>query len=569
MRKLLFFLFPIFLIAQNPNDCVNAISLCGDTDLAIDPSGLGTDEFTLPNNPAPDCYNFRADQVWFKIEIEQTGQFTFTLDPEQDQADYDFAVFGPTTDCTNLGAAIRCSSINPAAAGISGATGLNDVATEVSEGPGAVSNDPANDGFLRALDVVAGETYYIIIGLAIGDGGFTMSTGGSAQLPPPPELNPLNFVEFCDDDPAPNDGIASIDLTQFDADLIASPNTVVRYFETENDANVNENEIVGLYRNDSGNETIYVRAERTDSDCVNFSEFELRVDQDDADFTAETEFLCSTLDFETLNLSNFLDVIEPDADQFQISYFDTIDDAYINANPISPDRTANTTLQQDVIKFVDPTGERCEFYVTFPYQVAPPPVFDIDDSVGQFCDDDFDDFLDARLSDLDLKILDDQDASLNNVFYYETPQDRADDVNRLSTYGVSSTPQTLFVLIEDEVTKCTAAGQVSVRLNPKPFLETQDPKQICLDATSPLTLEVEQGFDYYEWSNGDEGPDAFQTQVTTSGDFTVTVTNEFDCTTDLTITVEPSEAATIVDIITDGFRSGGNSATIVVEGTGD
>lgn len=564
MRKLFFFLFPIFLIAQNPNDCVNSINLCGSTDLNVDPSGVGFNEFSLPNNPPPTCFSFQAPQVWFKVDIETTGTFSFALTPETPQEDYDFAVFGPTNDCNNLGPAIRCSSTNPNAAGVSGATGLNATETDTIEGPG-----PNGNGFLRELDVIAGESYFIIIGLAVGDAGFTMTTSGTAQLPPPPEINPLDFVEFCDNDPSPNDGITNIDLTQFDNDLIASPNTVIRYFETENDANINDNEIVGLYQNNSDSDIIYVRAERTDSDCVNFSEFELRVDDEAVDFTTETEFFCSTLTTQTLNLSSYLNAIEPNSSQFQVTYFDNIDDAYVDASPINPNRTATTTLQQDVIKFVDPTGDRCEFYVTFPYQVAPPPEFNTDPAVGQFCDDDFDDFLDASLSDLDLEILDGQDASVNDVFYYETPQDRTNDVNRLTTYGISSTPQTLYVVIQNNVTGCIDVGEVSVRLNPKPVLEQQEPLGICLDATSPLTLEVEQGFDYYQWSNGDEGPNAFQTQVMTSGDFTVNVTNEFGCTTDLTITVEPSEAATIVEILTDGFNSGGNSATIIVEGTGD
>ena len=269
MRKLFFFLFPIFLIAQNPNDCVNSINLCGSTDLNVDPSGVGFNEFSLPNNPPPTCFSFQAPQVWFKVDIETTGTFSFALTPETPQEDYDFAVFGPTNDCNNLGPAIRCSSTNPNAAGVSGATGLNATETDTIEGPG-----PNGNGFLRELDVIAGESYFIIIGLAVGDAGFTMTTSGTAQLPPPPEINPLDFVEFCDNDPSPNDGITNIDLTQFDNDLIASPNTVIRYFETENDANINDNEIVGLYQNNSDSDIIYVRAERTDSDCVNFSEFE-------------------------------------------------------------------------------------------------------------------------------------------------------------------------------------------------------------------------------------------------------------------------------------------------------
>lgn len=563
------FFWTNIIVAQNPNDCVNAINLCGDTNLAIDPLGVGINEFTTPNNPPPSCYNFNAAQVWFKIEIDQTGQFTFTLNPDETQADYDFAIFGPTTSCNNLRSAIRCSSINPAAAGISGATGLNDVATEVSEGPGDLSNDPPNDGFLRALDVVAGETYYIIIGLAVGNGGFTMSTGGSAELPPPPELNDIESQQFCDNDPSAQDGIITTDLTQYDTELIASNNTIVRYYENENDANVNQNEITTPFQNSSPNQTIYVRAERTDSDCVNFGEFELQVDDSDIDFMADPVYFCSTRTTQPINLEDYIEDLVEDFSNYNVTYFNTIVDAYINDNPISNNRTATTTLQEDILKFVDPTGELCEFFVTLPYQVAPPPVFTIDPAIGLYCDNDYDDIFQADLNEMDAAIIDGQGEDNNDLFYYASIEDRNQNQNNITSLEISSTPQTLFAEIRDNVTGCFSFGEVSVRLTAPPLLEPQEPKNICENSNTPLLLEVEPGFTFYEWSNGAQGANAFSTTVNAPGDYTVTVSDTDACSTDLTITVNPSSAATIVDIDTSGFSSGSNTAVISVTGSGD
>jgi hypothetical protein len=48
MKKILFVLVVLccqFGFSQNPNDCNNAILLCGDTDLGINPSGIGANEF--------------------------------------------------------------------------------------------------------------------------------------------------------------------------------------------------------------------------------------------------------------------------------------------------------------------------------------------------------------------------------------------------------------------------------------------------------------------------------------------------------------------------------------------
>ncbi|SRX54119.1 hypothetical protein [Aequorivita sp. CIP111184] len=100
--KLLFFFFTfsIAAIAQNPNDCVNAIIICGDSSLGVDPSGIGFDEFSLPGNEVPPCYIFDQNNIWFKFIIIESGTFTFDIVPDNGEDDYDFAIFGPTVTCT-------------------------------------------------------------------------------------------------------------------------------------------------------------------------------------------------------------------------------------------------------------------------------------------------------------------------------------------------------------------------------------------------------------------------------------------------------------------------------------
>ena len=98
----------------NPRDCENAIGICGDSRLGIEPNGVGFDEFSLPGNFTPNCQPFDLHRLWFKFEFVTSGTFTFDLIPENILDDYDFAIFGPNVDCTILGHAIRCSSTHPA-----------------------------------------------------------------------------------------------------------------------------------------------------------------------------------------------------------------------------------------------------------------------------------------------------------------------------------------------------------------------------------------------------------------------------------------------------------------------
>ena len=149
------------------NDCTDAIILCGNTPVGVEPNGVGFDEFSLPGNFVPPCYNFNNATVWFEINIEEGGSLGFDIVPENGTDDFDFAVYGPVTDCANLGMSIRCSSTNPQAAGVSANTGLNSTETDLSEGPGGDGN-----GYLQELTVNAGERYYLLVDRAHGAEGF-------------------------------------------------------------------------------------------------------------------------------------------------------------------------------------------------------------------------------------------------------------------------------------------------------------------------------------------------------------------------------------------------------------
>ncbi len=551
------------LTAQNPNDCTSAINLCGATDLDIEAAGIGQYEFDNPNNPAPGCYNFRADQVWFRVEIETTGTFTFELSPEQGQADFDFAVFGPTTSCNNLGPAIRCSSTNPAGAGVSGATGLNDTETDLTEGPG-----PAGNGFLRELDVVAGEVYYIIIGLAVGDGGFTMTTSGSANLPPPPVINEIDTVQYCDDVERQN-GITALDFSNLTAGLTGTPNTVITYFETANEANTNANPITFPYTNTTPDQTIYVRAERTDSDCVNFGQFDIRVDQSSIDVTADTIFVCSNNAQEQIDIADYLEGFFPGSAAYDITYYDFLNDAMNGANPQNSVRNVTASPGEVFLRYIDPAGVDCEFYITVSYELAVPPAIVVPQDINSLCDDDFDEMLEVSLTAQNATILDGLDPAAHSVRYYSSAADRRDRVNNITTTIVDGNVQRVFVEVINNRTSCSSQIEFTTRLNLRPVLADQDLQIYCLNATRPLILEVESGFAFYEWSTGDMGANQNTTAVTAPGDYTVTVTNVAGCTSDLTLVVNPSDIAVIDDIETDNFRNGDNTARIIVSGPGD
>ncbi|WP_438968577.1 T9SS type B sorting domain-containing protein [Nonlabens sp.] len=558
------FLCGLMGLSQNPNDCGNAILLCGDTDLGINPSGIGINEFAQPGNLTPTCFNFQTDQVWFKVEIETTGSFSFALTPDTPQADYDFAVFGPVTDCNNLGAAIRCSSTNPAAAGVSGDTGLNDTETDTIEGPGQLGN-----GFLQELTVNAGEVYYIIVGLAIGQGGFSLSTSGSADLPPAPTANLVDDLDVCDDSGA-QDGFREFDFSPLDADvLLGQTNVTVTYHESLNDANIGINALTFPYTNISNPQEIFVRVIRNDSECTDFTEFTIEVDDTNVTTAADAIIICSDNGTETFDFNSVIDTIVPNVTNLNITYHLTETDAENDMNPQGSTFTATLIEETYYIKVIDPTGLSCEYIISAPLFVANPPAIAISPNLF-LCDDDFDGFLNVTLSDQNAVILNGLDPALHEVRFYANDIDR--DINQNALGNSTTTTQNLqpvFVRVIETRTSCFSDTEFNITIRPRPVLASQDDIIVCVDAVLPTTISVETGFDFYDWSTGESGANLNAIDINQPGSYTVTVTNSFGCESSLTITALPSDIAVIDDVVTQDFRNGNNTAQFIVSGPGD
>ena len=132
-----------------------------------------------------------------------------------------------------MGTAIRCSTTNPSAAGqANNHTGLNETSTDVSEGPGA-----DGDSFLQWLEVVEGETYFLVIDRPHGNSAFELTWSGTAILDNPLEnytVYQLEPIFVCDPE---NDGEEEYDLTYWSDNFVDSmTNIEVTYYETESNA---------------------------------------------------------------------------------------------------------------------------------------------------------------------------------------------------------------------------------------------------------------------------------------------------------------------------------------------
>lgn len=162
-------------------DLQYAINVCSDTSYTTTETQVGEGNVADLDQTNDGCLAAEHQSSWMHFRAATSGKVAFTFDPPT-IADYDFAVWGPFATVPHVitNSPIRCSW----AAG-NGASGLNFVAADLSEGAGG-------DQWVRYLDVTAGERYVIMVdnwsrnGIAF-DLTWQFQDGASLECLPPTE----------------------------------------------------------------------------------------------------------------------------------------------------------------------------------------------------------------------------------------------------------------------------------------------------------------------------------------------------------------------------------------------
>lgn len=367
------FLFLFLLIASKStaqNDCVDAIIVCGNTGFeGLSATGVGIQELDGSNN----CGSNENNSIWLQLSIATGGTLGFTLTPESSNinVDFDFFIYGPNVTCGNIGQAIRCSTINPAAIGAANnLTGMRDIASnQQSEGPGDLNI--ADSGFVEWLTVHDGETYFLIIDRPVGTSNFSLTWNGTATFTQPPTFEtPTGVVlniEKCDTD-ATQDGFTAFDLEQNTSTIIGTQTGVaVTYHINQNDALTNDTSIGNSsnFTNTSNPQTIFARITNTSSGCFSVNSFEIEV-INSITIPGNSFAICDdNTDGDDSNgqaTFNFSDVTTEimqgqDLTGLSINYFTSNSDAMGNVGAFS-NTYYNTTINQEqvFVKITNPDG---------------------------------------------------------------------------------------------------------------------------------------------------------------------------------------------------------------------
>ncbi len=484
-NKVLFFIFIVtqysFLFGQQPTDCIDAIIACGNSQLNLDVNGIGQQEITSNNS----CFGRENNSVWLRVTAVSAGTLGFTIKPSvaDINEDYDFFVFGPNVSCSNIGSAIRCSTTNPAQAGLtSNFTGMNGSSADISEGPGA-----NGDSFVNWLDVQVGETYYIVIDRPIGRSAFWLEWTGTARFSEPPVNNtdtsgtPLN-MESCDITAPFDDGFTEFDLESNTSAILGSQNDVtVTYHETESDANIGINPITSPYINIANPQIIHTRITNNTTACFDLAQFNLRVElgpnfaepsdfvicddlNDGDDTNGRAIFTLSSRTNEILNGQNLSDI--------NITYHSTITGAELGtAATILPDSYYNSTAfsEEIYVRIEDALNPDC-VNTTPMLLVVNPASVRVDHSILQ-CDEDgvSDSLTIFNLNEANPTLTNNVD-NLSTKFYLDAA--RTNEIINYDNYTNTQSPQIIYVEIINDITSCVTDAELTLDVSTTDSFDT-------------------------------------------------------------------------------------------------
>lgn len=163
--------FTFFLQAQKPNtDCRTAKVICSDSTFSFLPLGRGIDDFAnFKNNKG--CLQ-RGENIssWFYFEFRKdmpldSGTVWFKIVDRIEAnciQDFDFAIFPGELHCDSLGNPIRCSFFQPPTSATGNLeTGMRPSSQDTTEGL-------VGDGFLKPMNVKAGQGYFLLVDFFVG-----------------------------------------------------------------------------------------------------------------------------------------------------------------------------------------------------------------------------------------------------------------------------------------------------------------------------------------------------------------------------------------------------------------
>ncbi|MFT5249934.1 MAG: gliding motility-associated-like protein [bacterium] len=395
-----------------------------------------------------------------------------------------------------------------------------------------------------------------------------------------PTVNPVADIEVCDDDIDNNDtnGQVTTDLSDVDPIVLGSQDATaynITYHASQLDADSGANALPTTFYNTIPNtQQIFVRIDDVlNTDCYDTTSFNIIINPLPVVFDSllfQCDYDGNPDGFTLFNLTEAHDVLTGSVSDLSTHFYLNLADAQGDMDEINGTSFSNTVNPQIInVRVVnDITG--CYRLAELTLDVSATTV---NDAALFECDTDGieDGFFEFDLSEANTTVLGGTPPGVT-LSYYATSEDALLEVNPLPLNFTNTTAnfQTIFVRAEN-ANACYGINQVDLTIYDLPNIEIEDETIYCLN-TFPETITLNAGLNSgnpndftYSWSNGEN---TYEIEINGAGTYSVTVTNFNGCSKERTITVLPSNIATINNIdVVDATSN--NIITILVSGEGD
>lgn len=395
-----------------------------------------------------------------------------------------------------------------------------------------------------------------------------------------PIITTLNDVTVCDTDFGGNvtDGISTLDLSELYTDILGTQDGTlytISFHASQQDADDDANPLAENFTNTAAfSQEIFVRVENNlNEDCYSTNSFILTVNE--APIANNVILIQCDEDgipegFTTFNFNQVTDDITGGATDRTLTYYLSYDNALNDVNAIDGNAFENFFNPQTIFVRVENDLTNCYNISELTLEVS---LTSSNNASLEACDDDGveDGFYNFDLSTTNATVLNTLPANLD-VVYYETYQNALLEVNPLGNTFINTIPynQTIYARVENS-NACYGISEIELTVFELPNIDIEDETLYCLNFF-PETITLTGGVIddspsnyYYLWSTGEN---TSEIMVNAPGTYTVRVTNTNGCFKDRTVTVLPSNIATITDInVVDASQN--NSITVIVSGEGD
>jgi len=393
-----------------------------------------------------------------------------------------------------------------------------------------------------------------------------------------PQIGELNTIEFCDNFGDAADGIAITalgDLISTIRGLQDAAETAITFHSSQDDADENSDALPLNYTNTAAfNDTIFVRIQNTaKTDCYNTDSFDVIINP--IPIANDVSLLQCDEDgipegFTTYNLIEVSEAVTGGNPDSSVEYYLSQIDADNETNPIDGNSFNNFFNPQIIYARVTNTTSDCINFSEISLEVS---TTSSNNTSLELCDTDGteDGFMNFNLTEANNTVLAGAPTGLD-LIYYETYENALLETNSIGTTFTNTIPynQTIYGRVEN-ANACYGISEIELTVFELPNIETESETLYCLNFFPEIIvlyggiIEDSPSNYYYEWSTGEN---TSEIEVNAPGTYNVRITNTNGCFKDRTITVFPSNIASITQIeVIDASQN--NSISVFVTGDGD